>query len=53
MASVLEEDPTGGGGGGGGVRVIKDTLMNITNKIVLALKIELTQKYSANRSQYC
>ena len=35
--------------------VIKDTtyLMNITDKILLALKFELTQKYSASKSQHC
>ena len=39
--------------GGGGV--IEDTtyLMNIADKILLALKFELTQKYSANKSQHC
>ena len=40
------------GGGGGGV--IEDTacLMNITSKNLLALKFELTQKYSASKSQH-
>ena len=35
--------------------VIKDTtyLMNITDKILLALKFELTQEYSAGESQHC
>ena len=35
--------------------VIKDTtyLMNITDKILMALKFELTQKYSASKSQHC
>ena len=38
-----------------GRRVIKDTtyLVNVTDKISLALKFELTQKYSASKSQYC
>ena len=27
--------------------------MNITNKILLALKLELKQKYSASKSQHC
>ena len=35
--------------------VIEDTtyLMNITEKILLVLKFELTQKYSASKSQHC
>ena len=42
---------TGGGGGG----VIKDTtyLMNIADKILLALKFESTQKYPGSKSQHC
>ena len=44
------------GGGGGGVVLevgIEDTtkLMNIINKILLTLKLELKQKYSASKSQ--
>ena len=27
--------------------------MNITDKILLALKFEFTQKYSASKSQHC
>ena len=43
-----------GGGGGGGV-VINDTtyLIDITDKISLALKFEWSQKYSASGSQHC
>ena len=50
ITSLLEEDPPCLGYG-----VIEDTidLMNITNKILLALKFELTQKYSAGKSQHC
>ena len=35
--------------------VIKDTayLMSITDTILLALKFELTHKYSASKSQHC
>ena len=35
--------------------VIEDTiyLMNITDTILLALTFELTQKYSASKSQHC
>ena len=42
-----------GVGGGGGA--IEDTtfLMNITDNILLALKFELIQKYSASKSQHC
>ena len=42
-------------GVGGGGRVIKDTtyLMNLTDKILLAFKFELTQKYSVSKSQHC
>ena len=45
----------GGRGGGGGGLGIEDTtyLMNITNKILWALKFELTQKFSASKSQHC
>ena len=35
--------------------VIKDTtyLMNITDKMFLAFKIKLAQKYPASKSQHC
>ena len=38
-----------------GAGVIEDTtyLVNITDKILLALKFDLTQKYSASKSQHC
>ena len=44
MLSLFEEDPNVGGRG-----VIEDTtlVMNITEKILLALKFEFTHKYSA------
>ena len=28
-------------------------MLNITDKILLALKFELTQKYAASKSQHC
>ena len=38
-----------------GVGVIEDTiyLMKITDKILLTLKFEMTQKYSASKSHHC
>ena len=38
-----------------GREVIEDStyLMKITDKILLALKFELTQKYSASKRQHC
>ena len=48
--SLFEEENLWWGRG-----VIEDTtyLKNITDKILLALKFELTQKYSASKSQQC
>ena len=50
ITSLFEEDSPCLGKG-----VIEDTtyLMNITNKILLALKFALTQSYSASQSQHC
>ena len=50
MTSLFEEDPPCLGKGG-----IEDTtyLMKITDKILLAWKFGLTQKYSASKNQYC
>ena len=55
ITSLFKEDPPCPGKWGEGGGVIEDTtyLMNITNKIVLALKFELTQKYSASKGQRC
>ena len=52
ITSLFEEDPPCLGWRGEGV--IEDTtcFMNITDKILLALKFELTQKYSSTESQH-
>ena len=49
MTTLFEEDPPCLGR-----RIIEDTtyLMNISDKILLVLKFELTQKYSARKSQH-
>ena len=43
----------GVGGGGGGIEDNTYLMKLITNKILLALKFELTEKYSASKSQHC
>ena len=50
---VCGRDNRGGGGGGGVIEFEGTTcLMNITDKILLALKFEFTQKYSASKGQH-
>ena len=54
MTSLFEEDPSclGQGEGGGGIEDLA-YLMNITDKVLLALKVDLIQKDSVSKSQHC
>ena len=47
---LIQRGPTLSGVGGYQKHTL---LMYITNKILLALKFELTQKYSASKNQHC
>ena len=42
-----------GGGGGGGIEDTTCLIINITDKTLLPLKFELTQKYSDSKIQHC